>query len=90
MSTIANPAALCATASQEIWFRRGLLLATILTAAAILISCGLMLWTQNEYSGAESVVAAQSLMLVDHGTLYYDLNQYPYTVAGYMPVFYYL
>jgi len=88
MSTIANTGLLTAAASQETWFRRALWLATFLTAAAILISGCIMLWTQNEYSAAESVVAAQSLMLVHDGTLYYDLNQYPYTVAGYMPVFY--
>ena len=47
-----------------------------------------MLWAQNELSPVESVVAAHSLMLAHNGTLYYDLNQYPYTVSAYMPIFY--
>ena len=29
-------------------------------------------------------------MLAHHGTLYYDLNRYPYTVCAYMPLFYLL
>ncbi len=49
-----------------------------------------MLWAQNELSPPESVVAAQSMMLVHNGTLYYDLNRYPYTVCAYTPVFYLL
>ena len=89
-TSIANPIVPANAARAETWFRRGLWTASILTAAAILISCGVMLWAQNEFSAAESVVAAQSLMLEHNGTLYYDLNQYPYTVAGYMPIFYWL
>lgn len=88
--SITNPASLTAAASTETWFRRGLWIVSFLTAAAVLMSCGVMLWAQNEFSAAESVVAAQALMLEHSGTLYYDLNQYPYTVAGYMPIFYWL
>jgi hypothetical protein len=72
----------------EFWFRRGLLVATGLAALAILISTGIAFWAQNEMSPPESVVAAHSLMLAHEGTLYYDLNQYPYTVSAYMPIFY--
>lgn len=89
-TSIANPILRAKAAPAEIWFRRGLWTAWFLTAAAILISCSVMLWARNEFSAAESVVAAQSLMLEHHGTLYYDLNRYPYTVAGYMPIFYWL
>ncbi|MDQ6760557.1 MAG: DUF2029 domain-containing protein [Acidobacteriota bacterium] len=58
-------------------------------AAAVLL-CGLMLmlWAQNEFGPPESIIAAQSTMLAEDGTLYYDLNRYPYTVCAYMPVFY--
>jgi hypothetical protein len=89
-TSIANPILPSRAAATEIWFRRVLWTALILTAAAILISCGVMLWARNEFTTAESVVAAQSLMLEHSGTLYYDLNHYPYTVAGYMPIFYWL
>lgn len=63
------------------------------SAITILVICGYlatMLWAQNELSPPESVVAAQSMMLVHNGTLYYDLNRYPYTVCAYTPVFYLL
>src|SRR4051794_18849195 len=79
-----------AAASVETKFRRGLLVASLLSALALLSYCGTMLWAQNSLSGPESVVAAQATMLAHDGTLYYDLNQYPYTVSAYMPIFYFL
>ena len=47
-------------------------------------------WTQNETTQVESVIAGQALMLARDGTLYYDLNSYPYTVAAYTPIYYWL
>lgn len=89
MSTLLTSPTLPAVASPTgIWFRRALWVVSILTAIVLLISCVVMFWARNAFSTAESVVAAQSLMLAHDGTLYYDLNQYPYTVSGYMPVFY--
>ncbi len=74
----------------ELWFRRGLLAASVLAAVAVVASMGIALWAQNELAPPESVVAAHSLMLAEHGSLYYDLNRYPYTVSAYMPIFYWL
>src|SRR6185369_13695727 len=74
----------------ENWFRRGLWVATAMAAIVILCHCATMLWASNELSPPESVVAAQSLMLVHDGALYYDLKHYPYTVCAYMPTFYWL
>jgi len=74
----------------EQWFRRGLWVASVLAAIVILCYVATMLWAVNELSPPESVVAAQSLMLVHDGTLYYDLKHYPYTVCAYMPSFYWL
>ncbi|HSP69605.1 MAG TPA: glycosyltransferase family 39 protein [Bryobacteraceae bacterium] len=74
----------------ENWFRRGLWVASAMAAVVILCYGATMLWASNELSPAESVVAAQSLMLVHDGTLYYDLKHYPYTVCAYMPAFYWL
>ncbi len=85
---ITTPAAEIASALPEKRFRKALWVVSALAACALLASFGLSLWAQNEFSLGESVVAAQSLMLVHNGTLYYDLNHYPYTVAGYMPIFY--
>jgi hypothetical protein len=79
-----------AAARLERRFRKGLIVASVITVIALCGYLGTMLWAQNELSPPESVVAAQSLMLVHDGTLYYDLNQYPYTVCAYMPVFYLL
>ncbi len=74
----------------ELWARR--ILWTFCVVAAILMACHLatLLWSQNAFSGPESVVSAQSQMLDRDGTLYYDLNRYPYTVCAYMPLFYWI
>src|SRR6478672_8097526 len=85
-STTEAPAA--AQASVEVWFRRGLWIASALAAILILGYLVIMLWAANEQSPVESIVASQSLMLVHDGTLYYDLKDYPYTVCAYMPAFY--
>lgn len=74
----------------ETRFRKALVIISVLSAVAMCGYFGTMLWAQNELSPPESVVAAQSLMLIHDGTLYYDLNQYPYTVCAYTPIFYLL
>ena len=71
-------------------FRKGLVAASLLTGLALSAYLGTVLWSQNEFSPPESVVAAHSYMLVHDGTLYYDLNRYPYTVSAYTPLFYLL
>ncbi|MBZ5677245.1 MAG: hypothetical protein LAP61_23620 [Acidobacteriia bacterium] len=78
------------TISVEVWFRRGLWVASAMAAIVLLCYLGTMFWAANELSPPESVVSAQSLMLVHDGTLYYDLKHYPYTVSAYMPSFYWL
>jgi hypothetical protein len=77
-----------ATGTIEARFRKALVVVTAIAALAMCGYLGTMLWAQNELSPPESVVAAQSLMLTHNGTLYYDLNQYPYTVCAYTPLFY--
>src|ERR1700688_1400640 len=72
------------------WFRRGMWVASALAALVILRYVATMRRTVNELSPPESVVAAQSLMLAQDGTLYYDLKHYPFTVCAYMPSFYWL
>ncbi len=74
----------------ELWFRRVLWVCTIAAGLGLLCHFGLMLWAQQEFSAPESIVATQSLQLARHGTLYYDLAKYPYTVCLYMPQFYLL
>jgi hypothetical protein len=67
-----------------------LLAFSVVAALGILAHLGMLLWAQNSFTGPECVVAAQAMMLAHDGTLYYDLNRYPYTVAAYMPQFYWL
>ena len=74
----------------ELGFRRVLLIFAIVAGLGIVGQFGLMLWAQNSLSGPECVVAAQSMMLARDGTLYYDLNRYPYTVSAYTPLYYLL
>jgi Dolichyl-phosphate-mannose-protein mannosyltransferase len=78
------------TLRTEVWFRRILILFATVAVLAILSQLGLLIWAQNSFAGGEAVVAAHSMMLVHDGTLYYDFNHYPYTVAPYTPLFYLL
>lgn len=71
-------------------FRRILILFSIVAGIGIACHFGLLLWAENSFTGPECVVTAQALMLAHDGTLYYDLNQYPYTVSAYTPIFYLL
>jgi hypothetical protein len=87
---IVTPSVTSAPVAMERKFRRALWIASALAAVAILGCCFTMLRSQNELTPAESVVALHSSMLAHDGTLYYDLNRYPYTVCAYMPVFYLL
>ncbi len=72
----------------ELWCRRLLWMFAAVAFVCILFHLAMLFWAQNAFSGPESVVSAQSQMLAHDGTLYYDLNRYPYTVSAYTPIFY--
>jgi hypothetical protein len=74
----------------EAQVRRVLVAVSVIAAIAVLCQLALEFWAQNEFTQPESVVGAQATMLARDGTLYYDLNRYPHTVAAYMPIFYWL
>src|ERR1700693_1876029 len=74
----------------EVWFRRILILFSIAAGLGIVCHLGVLLWAENSFTGPQCVVAANTMMLARDGTLYYDLNHYPYTVSAYTPVFYLL
>src|SRR5579863_1063563 len=74
----------------EVWFRRILILLSVVAGVLLLCHLGVLLWAENGFTGPEAVVAAQAMMLARDGTLYYDLNHYPYTVCAYMPTLYLL
>src|SRR5258708_23730744 len=86
----ALPAVASTQARAEVWFSRVLLVFAVIAGISIACFCGKMLWAQNESTQPESVVGGQALMLARDGTLYYDLNSYPHTVAAYTPIFYWL
>src|SRR5258706_239137 len=86
----ALPAAASTQARAEVWFSRVLLVFAVIAGISILCFFAKMLWAQNESTQPESVVGGQALMLARDGTLYYDLNSYPHTVAAYTPIFYWL
>src|SRR5579862_2280304 len=71
-------------------FRQVLLVFAGVAALMILGHLGVLLWAQNSFTGGECVVAAHASMLAHDGTLYYDFQHYPYTVAPYTPLFYLL
>ncbi len=48
----------------------------------------LALWASNEFTQPEGIVATQILHFAQTGALYFSLDQYPYTVCAYMPLFY--
>ena len=88
MTSIAPVAGPSRLPSAEVGARRVLWAFSILAALALTSHLALLLWAQNAFSGPESVVAGQAQTLARDGTLYNDLNRYPYTVCAYMPLFY--
>ena len=89
VTTLAQPVSVASQRrSTERGFRRVLVVFSVVAAIGVLCHIGLMLWAQNSFTGPECVVGAQSMMLAHDGTLYYDLNRYPYTVSAYTPLFY--
>lgn len=91
MSSIASPEAAIPVAEPsgtEVWFCRIFIVIAMIAGTGLLCHLAVSLWAQHEFTQPESVVGAQSMMLAHDGTLYYELNKYPYTVSAYMPVFY--
>jgi len=62
----------------------------VATAVALVGHLSVLLWAQHAFSGVEAMVALHSNMLAHGEGLYRDLNQYPFTVSAYGPIFYIL
>lgn len=89
MASLSYPETPSAAAPRiELWFRRAMTAFATVAAVLLMLNFALMIWAQNEFTGPESVVNAQADMLAHHGTLYYSLKTYPYTVCAYMPIVY--
>ena len=85
-----EPVARQSRSAHETVFRRTLIVCSVIAGIGLLCHLILMLWSRNEFTQPESIVAVQSMMLARDGTLYYDLRHFPYTVCAYMPLFYLL
>ena len=66
-------------------------LAAVCMAVAVVMGgahVGLALWSDNEFTQVEGIVATQVRHFAETGGLYFGLAEYPYTVCAYMPMFY--
>ncbi len=73
---------------SERFFRRVLVAITVLVAATLAARLIWIFWAQHAITDVEAIVSVQSRELARSGILYYDLNEYPYTVAPYGPLWY--
>lgn len=90
MSSLATPelATPRTPANIELWFRRVMMVFAIAAALGLITQFAVMMWARSEFTGPESIVNAHAEMLARHGTLYYDLKTYPFTICAYMPIVY--
>jgi hypothetical protein len=90
MTSLDRPSSQAETAQTpiEVWFRRTLILFSLMAGMVLVFRFGTIFWAQNEFTQPESIVGAQSMMLANDGTLYYGLNSFPHTIAAYTPIFY--
>ncbi len=73
---------------RERGLHRALQLASILTAFGLVAVFAVALWAQNGLTPVEGIVGLHSHMFAQGQGLYHPLNQYPYTVAAYGPIYY--
>jgi hypothetical protein len=74
----------------KVAYRRILLVFGTIALIAVCLHAAVAVYAANELTSVEPIIAMQARALADHGTLYYDLRNYPYTVCAYMPSFYFL
>jgi hypothetical protein len=74
----------------ERYLRRALWILSIVAALLVLGHLTLMFWARHEFTQVESVVANHSSGWALGRGIYFPLQDYPYTVSPYMPLFYFL
>lgn len=74
----------------ETYARRVLLCFTAAILLALLAHFAIALWARHEVTQVESIVANHSLRLATGQGIYFRLDDYPYVVNVYAPVFYVL
>lgn len=72
----------------QVILRRTLKALGFLAALLILVHAGMALWSRHGWTHVESIVCLHARMLANGQGVYYDFNQYPFTVSPYGPVFY--
>jgi hypothetical protein len=74
--------------ARERGLLRVLQLASALAALGLLAVFAVALWARNGLTPVEGIVGLHSHMFAQGQGLYHPLNQYPYTVAAYGPIYY--
>ena len=74
----------------ECYLRRALWISSAAAALLVLAHLALMFWARHEFTQVESVVANHSSGWALGRGIYFPLQDYPYTVSPYMPLFYFL
>ncbi len=74
--------------ARERGVHRALQLASILAALGLAAVFAVAVWARNGLTPVEAIVGLHSHMFAQGHGLYHPLNQYPYTVAAYGPVYY--
>ncbi|MDA0205970.1 MAG: hypothetical protein O3A53_02985 [Acidobacteria bacterium] len=73
---------------QELVFRRILIGFSVVAGIAFLLQASTALWTKHGITEVEAIIAAQATALSRGSGLYYNLNEYPFTVSPYGPLLY--
>ena len=68
--------------------RRTLKTLGFVAALLVLVHLGMAFWSRHAWTEVESIVCLHARMLANGQGIYYDFNQYPFTVSVYGPVFY--
>ena len=84
----AAESALAAPSTRERGVQLALQLASILAVVGMAAMFAVALWARNGLTPVEAMVGLHSHMYAQGEGLYHPLNQYPYTVAAYGPIYY--
>lgn len=73
---------------HELVFRRILIGFSAVVGIAFVLQAAAALWVTHGITEVEAIIAAQATAFSRGSGLYYDLNQYPFTVSPYGPLLY--
>src|SRR5712692_4129466 len=90
MAAIASQSLEAAEQSERMarYTRRVLVVLTAATVLALLCHLAILTWARHEFTQVESVDANHSSSLASGRGFYFQLQNYPYTVTAYTPLFY--